>query len=124
MPTKNITTLIPFVRNEDGRTTTIAILKVVTDHQMTPEQIMGAMKRLLTNWVNETKDGKQVWKYTGGDMNIGDFAQYETSFGEWIPHSSLKAYGIINFEIVALVDSTEALPFDKILVDPEGVTLE
>jgi len=123
MPTKNSTTLIPFVRNEDGKTTTIAILKVVTDHLMTPEAIMGALKRLLTKWVNETDDGKDVWKQTGGDLNIGDFAQYETTFSTWIPHSTLKTHGIIDLEIVANVDSTEALPYDRILVDPEQITI-
>lgn len=113
---KPIETTIPFIRTEDGKVTTVALVKFTLAKKMTKDQILIALTALLTQWAKETVEGKKAWEYTGGDFNIGDLASYEGDFCKWLLHAKLTAKGIINFEFLENGDmDTES--YDRVLMN-------
>jgi hypothetical protein len=111
-------TVIPFTRYEDGKLSTIALVKFTLTKKMTKDQILKALTTLLTQWVKDTDEGKKAWEYSGGDFNIGDLASYEGEFGEWIAHSKLTAKGIINFEYLENGDM-DIESYDRVLMNAD-----
>jgi hypothetical protein len=118
------TKYIPFVREEDGKSTTYAILKVVLkpkDATLSNKAIVGYLTVLITMWIAETKEGRKAWQQSCGDFNIGDLAQVEQEFKSWVPHSQLTAVGIQDFEILGIEDGDNPIYFDKVLVNQNNL---
>lgn len=110
-------TVLPFVRHEDGTVTTIAIVELTTRKPVRQvSEKLGALSSAVTAWTKATKDGKECWKYSSNDLNIGDLASYEKKFRGWVksqPESSLLA----DFEILWGGDTTGSESYDVQLVE-------
>lgn len=109
-------TVLPFLRHEEGTVTTIAIVELTT-RKLVP--VVGdklrALSTAVTAWVKSTKDGKECWRLSSNDLNIGDIASYDKSFRSWVksqPESSLLA----DFEILWEGDTTGSTGYDTRLV--------
>lgn len=109
--------VIPFIRQEGTRTTTIALVSCRTSLE-TPNQILNALTDVITQWTRETDDGIECWSQSCMDLNIGDLSMYEESF-KGTHGKALMDAGIHDFKILWLGDSTESVPFDRVLAEEE-----
>jgi hypothetical protein len=109
--------VILFTRQEGLSITTIAILKVTLDKNRPEEKVMEELKRLVTMWTRDTKDGKACYNYAGGDLNIGDLAQYDKSFSKYLTSLAKKNRGyILNIQIEYCGEPESTQAFDTILI--------
>jgi hypothetical protein len=118
------TKYIPFVREEDGKNTTYAVLKVrlaPKASQLSNKTIVEHLAALLTLWIAKTKEGRKAWQQSCGDFNIGDLAQVEEEFKSWILHIKLTAVGIQDFEIIGIEDNDQPINFDKVLANKSNL---
>jgi hypothetical protein len=109
---------IPFVRIERFEPTTIALIKVATEGNMTRDEVVNAIIKMVTRWVDETKDGADVWKESCEDLNIGDLFLHEKEFRDWMYESDYPfELGILHIEFIVCEDADGGEPFDLVLVD-------
>jgi hypothetical protein len=102
---------LTFVRQEGTVLSTIATISFhpVLKKGQTP---LEKLKEVVTLWVAKTKAGKKAWEYSGGDLNIGDLASYESDFANYG-----VLHGLFQFHILNLFDGEEVVPFDTILAN-------
>lgn len=60
-----------FIRLEGKGITTVAVLQLESNYEAEPDT-RDALKKSITEWVNTTHAGAQMWNYSSGDLNIGD----------------------------------------------------
>lgn len=111
-----ITTLIPFIRI-DLTIETIAILSVVHTRKLAVGTIIRILTNALTQWVQETPEGKKAWKDSGEDFNIGDYALCEEQFLKWLPHAKLTSKGIQDIKLLYNANVDGFIRYDKVLVN-------
>lgn len=103
---------LTFVRQEDGRITTLGILQL--NSHLDEAECLEAIKAATTQWINETESGKQLWSYSCKDLNIGDLAS-GAAFEDPVFQDALKARGV-EFVDCTLGDCDDAICFDEVLV--------
>lgn len=116
-----ITKIVPFLRQEKGKVSTIALLRLTLTKELNNDQIENALTTLVTKWVKDTKEGRKAWQDSGADLNIGDLAMNDTAFLEWVPHAQLTKYGIQDLEFLEVGDTEGSIEYDKILVNQEDL---
>lgn len=116
----NILVVVP--RIDRGRTSTVAIVKATTTDMFLDETLFstpagalqGAISSAVTEWINETAEGKDAYEESCGSFNIGDLAlhQDDETLGKY-----LKEYGIelLSVEVEDGMDSQ--WEFDETLVN-------
>jgi len=110
--------IIVFTRQEGFRIETVAILKVTLDKDIPDAKVMEEYKRLVTMWARDTKNGKELLVYSGGDVNIGDISCYDAEFSKFLKCLSKKNRGhILKASIVFSGEVQDAIPFDTLLVN-------
>jgi hypothetical protein len=106
---------VPFVREEEGHCTTIAIVRITTLTPVTSqEEQIKTIQDAVTEWVRSTEDGKEGWKISCEDFNIGDLSQYEDTFRAWLK-TAYKG-NLRKMEFIALEDTGDSIAFDCPLV--------
>jgi len=100
-----------FVRHEDGRVTTIGVLNV--NSRLDENECKDALKAATTHWVTTTEDGKRLWTYSGGDLNIGDLAS-SSAFDDEEFLAALSERGV-EFVDCRVNGCEEAFSFDEVL---------
>jgi len=72
----------------------------------------------ITNWVKHTEEGKAAWRYTVGDLNIGDLDSYLDPRHN-VLYQYLNKQGIYNLDIhiIGTGDYARDYHYDTILVD-------
>jgi hypothetical protein len=111
--------IIPFVREGSRGVETIAIVKCkVHPAQIKVSTTIEALKEVITSWIKGFDEGKREWERSGEDFNIGDLALCDQTFLER-EKDRLAHYGIHDFEIVCVVDHSECIPYDTVLVNTE-----
>jgi hypothetical protein len=120
--------IIPFIREESGRgVTTIAIVRLGTSHKVSSLTAIKNLCDAVTEWVMYTTDGKQCWKESDKDLNIGDLAMYEMQFKAWV---QTKAWvqkkpldiQLKDFEILYLGEASEgSVEFDRHLANKDQI---
>ena len=100
-----------FVRHEDGRVTTIGVLNV--NSRLDENECKDALKAATTHWVTTTEDGKRLWTYSGGDLNIGDLAS-SSAFDDEEFLAALSERGV-EFVDCQVHGCEEAFSFDEVL---------
>lgn len=70
----------------------------------------------ITQWINETKAGKDAWRDSCEDFNVGDLPEY---LGDADLQARLNASGVHELEIATLAenDQQEGWVYDTLLVD-------
>lgn len=107
---------IVFTRQEGLRIVTVAILKVTLDKDRPQDKIVEEFKRLVTMWVRDTHNGKELWDFSKGDVNIGDLSHYDEEFSKFLRCLSKKNRGyILKASIVFNGEVDDAVPYDTII---------
>ena len=103
-----------FTRHEGMKgITSLAIAQLEMDEIFDENETLNRLKEAVTNWVNETEEGRKLWDYSCEDLNIGDLAAC-ASREDLIPY--LKKAGIKDFNFLFCGDvSSGAHSFDTVL---------
>ena len=109
-----------FVRHEDGRVTTIGVLNV--ESRLDESGCKTALKEAVTHWVKTTEDGKRLWTYSCGDLNIGDLAS-SSAFEDEEFLAALHNRGV-DYVDCQVNDGAEAFAFDEVLVNTNEIDEE
>ena len=74
------------------------------------------VQKVITDWINNTKQGKDAWIYSCDDFNIGDLASHTTN--DYLI-AAFKKEGISDFTIKDEYpkSNTDIWHFDTILID-------
>lgn len=59
---------IPFIRQEGISITTLAIVTFSLENN--DADPMTELRAAASSWIRDTEQGRAVWEYSGGDMNI------------------------------------------------------
>ena len=110
-------------------TSAIVSVRIYTDRILgepvldTPDEIMAAVKKSVTSWVNETTEGRDLWfGHACEDLNIGDLACYGISPAL---QERLNDVGINSLDIdIVSANDLEQFHFDSILVDRNKLVVE
>jgi hypothetical protein len=85
--------------------------------------LLPRLRRAVTAWVSETKDGRLVWQQSNHDLNIGDVALFidragrtPTSFWPYMTRQGIKAISVYT----ASSDVNRDWSFDSHLVITVG----
>ena len=113
----NKTTLL-FARNENATISTFGVVTISSKDSKDPNVLIDKFKAGVTDWINQTEDGKEVWDQSSSDLNIGDIAGYEHDESL---NDCLAEYGI-NFEIDVMNDCGNVLPYDTVLANESDIT--
>lgn len=100
---------LSFSRDEDGLGAS-AQLTISTELDISHEQALEALIAAITDWINETQDGKDVFHASSGDLNIGDMASY-SAFDETL-QPFLQRHGIAAAVLVEAPD-TYQVEYDR-----------
>lgn len=81
----------------------------------TPYLVFKAFTKGITNWVENTHEGKNLWKYTCEDLNIGDILDQHNNkeLSEFLSVEGIKKWK----PLYELVDQEE-FSYDKVLASP------
>jgi hypothetical protein len=116
---------VSFVRQEEGRVTTIAIVQFKTRRpEYNEETLVQILKNALTAWVKQTVRGRKAWDYTGGDFNIGDVGSGLQTQDIKKIREVMALEGVDDFDIVYIGDPSHSVPFDTVLVQRELLDIE
>ena len=109
--------VLPFLC-EDGSDGLInlAVVEFTVRPSLSSRQALVALKKVLTQWVKTTKNGKDAWKQSSEDFNIGDLALCEEDFRKY-GAKALETQGVYSFNILYCGDVADAEMFDTILID-------
>jgi hypothetical protein len=109
--------VLPFIRQEGLSKTTIAVTRLEFAKKTSSQAAAKALVSSVSKWVKDTVAGKDCWKQSCADLNIGDLALCEVQFNAWLKNNRQTLRG---FAILYLGDASEGcLSFDKVLA--EGV---
>lgn len=106
------------VRRESIKEDTFAVVSaVVEDEKLRKEKhFLEQLQKAVTEWVKTTKDGKEAWKDSSEDFNVGDLAGH-TMCESFLDILQGK-YGIRDLHIVTnSQDDNGHWSFDTVLVD-------
>ena len=113
--------VITFVRRmilNPSEVTNLAIIEMHWKPETATQTALAKLRKLVTEWVARTKDGKTTWEYSGGDLNIGDLAQYDSTFKKF----ALRRGITVRFIYVGGTEDT--VSYDTVLAEePEEETL-
>jgi len=108
---------LPFIRTEDGRTSTIAIIRLLTRQPCQgTEGKTRAIIQAVTCWVRDTVKGRACWNYSSSDLNIGDLASYESYFRRWLKTKKLP---LKDLEFIWVGEVSDSMYYDRHLVEGE-----
>lgn len=110
------TVYVPLIRQEGVEITTVSIIKFVVTDKTNESKVINKLTNVITQWVNNTEEGKKAWDDSSEDFNVGDLSSYEDIIKKTMSKELMKT-GIYDFEIVMQGDSKEVINFDTILVD-------
>jgi hypothetical protein len=105
---------VVFQRPErDGGTTAIAHFHMVDDTRPP----LARLKEALTKWVAFTSAGRDAWKSSSEDFNIGDLRDW---YGDSMLHY-LNEEGITSIVFEAVRDNNEVVAYDERLVNDDEI---
>ena len=119
-----------FILTREGEGTwAIVSARTYTDKMLgepvldTPDEIMAAVRKAVTAWINETTEGRDLWFGPAcQDLNIGDLACYGIAPAL---QERLNDVGINRLDIdIVSANDLGHFHFDSILVDRNKLTVE
>jgi hypothetical protein len=105
-----------------------AVVAIIHSEYANPSEVMEHLRKAVTAWVQETDEGKKVWKYSSEDLNIGDIADEIDGFffvGPGKPKKPRPAHSIDSylqqngFQSIELIQigTCTMISYDRVLVD-------
>jgi hypothetical protein len=106
-----------FTRNERKRgITTLAIIQLECAVPMDRKQALEALERSVSTWAQRTEAGREVWRSSCGDLNIGDLASYGTD--GLAPF--LRENGLLDMAFLYVGGIENAISYDRVLAHVEA----
>lgn len=107
-------TVTPFLREEDGRVTTIALVKLTTRQPVSKEaEKLEALREAITAWIRNSRAGRCCWNQSCGDLNIGDIICYEVSLRRWLKKPEQSELVLADIETLWHGETKGALGYDR-----------
>jgi len=111
------TTQIAFIRKDDGTLDQLALIRFTHEDKFSnPAEVIEAFKAGVTAWVEKTEEGKKLWDYSSGDLNIGDLFGEEEN--EQL-NECLAEAGIQIWALVYQLSEQEEISYDTVLAAPK-----
>lgn len=110
---------LPFIRNEGRGISTLAILQFKSPQRLLVGDVLKRLRKAITAWCTGTDEGREVYDFAAGDLNIGDI-ELHGGFSDEALIAQLAAQGILEACIVELVDGDGVANYDSVLVDEIG----
>jgi hypothetical protein len=109
-----------FVRPHDDSLDALRIVAITSSAQ-TEAEALERLERGISKWTTHTEEGKQAWRDSSGDLNIGDLAAYFDAAGK--VEESLSPFladeGITRVTDVLVRSNIRQIPYDRVLAHPE-----
>jgi len=106
-----VKTNILFIREEKWMISLGVVVAIEHKDPKDEDELMEDFKRAVTNWVNQTITGKELWEDSFFHLNIGDLALKNEGLNKF-----LRDEGIQSWKIVAQFSGYQS--FDSGLVKP------
>ncbi len=106
------TVILP--RVEGVRLDTVGLIKVKTIMPLSANEVMAAIKRVCTRWVEETAEGRAAWELSSHDFNVGDLGLCV----EEIPLALFQYESIDSISVEVVPGHECGWHFDSILATP------
>lgn len=110
-------THLSFVRKDIDRIENMVIVQFKHKKSLkNTHEVFKAFKTGITNWVENTKEGENLWIYTSEDLNIGDLLgeHKNKELNKFLFVEGIKSWK----PIYELVDEEE-ISYDKVLASPK-----
>lgn len=104
-----------FLRHESARVSTAALLQGRT-RLASNKEVLATLRRVLTEWVASSEEGKEAWIASCEDMNIGDVLGGELLATPRVA-ALLAEHGVWISEGSASEIEEDAYGYDLVLVD-------
>lgn len=88
-------------------------LCVIESYHDADKDAWSALKRALTYWADNTKEGREAWHYTSKDFNIGDLESYLDDEDLAV---ILRNHNIANLTLLSFVGEG-VRDYDEVLID-------
>ena len=103
-------TEIAFTRMDGGDIDTLSVIRFTHQDDLTsPDEVVAALKRAVTKWVETTEEGADLWNESCEDLNIGDLCCSGHSLSLY---ARMQAEGIAGWEEVFTLDGGNRVDFD------------
>lgn len=100
---------------------TVAVLTGKCDALFaTSDEIMDAIVTSITEWVRKDPEGRDLWKRSGHDLNVGDLGSYGIDLAL---DTFLKKHSVFDLkvDIFSESDYPHNYMFDTVLVDADEI---
>jgi hypothetical protein len=115
MKTDTIKSHLAFVRKDIAKIENMVVIQLEHNKCLTNQrQVLDALTKGITKWVENTQEGQELWKYTSEDLNIGDILSYHKN-KTLIKY--LKKEGIYKWKPKYELVEQEEVSYDRILVN-------
>jgi hypothetical protein len=93
----------------------VAVVTYKSSKELNQNSMMDLITKAVTEWIDDTEEGKRAWEHSLYDFNIGDLSNYLNSI---ILRGFLHANDIweLNIEIVGNGDYPTEYVYDTVLV--------
>lgn len=99
-----------------GETENIVSLIFLHDPTINRDDLVETLTAAVTKWVEETKEGQEMWEETCGDLNIGDLIGYLNEDGL---QKYFQELGIFNIQSEKEASNLLTVSYDRILANPK-----
>jgi hypothetical protein len=114
-------THISFIRKDVSKIDNMVIIQYTHKKALqTPKDVFDAFRGGITQWVEETEEGKNLWNYSSEDLNIGDILgeNKNKTLSKFLLERGIKKWK----PIYELVDQEE-YSYDKVLANPKETNI-
>ena len=85
-------------------------------------ELLHLLRNSITQWIQETAEGRKLWNYSGKDLNVGDVADFLFD-----PQSSLAPFlhqhKIEQAQHLYTLIESDRIAFDTVLANPNQLNL-
>lgn len=106
--------VLPFVRNEAGRITTIALVSFRSEYRN--DAPLKSLRAAVTEWVRTTEAGARCWDLSSADLNVGDLIN-EDAFANPDFIKCLAKQALHEVRLLAVVDHVAGVNYDTVLAN-------
>jgi hypothetical protein len=118
MAKKLYESILPFIREESGKVTTIAVVKLITRKPVkTAEEQTQALIEAVSLWTQNSNGGRTCWNDSSSDLNIGDLANYDATFQAWLHKKEWSGLVLADIEFLWVGECGDSMYYDRHLCD-------
>jgi len=106
---------IGVLRDSPEETTLAAIEVKRTDRIQDERTLREAVTRAVTRWINETREGRAAWEWTGHEFTVADLENFldDETLAERLEEEGVEN---LTIETASYVETAQDWAFDAVLV--------